>query len=141
LSWPDCAKFPNHLGENAQCRSHNPASTLGTYLAVCVNSGSSIWLRRSSCSGGFGTIDELFEALTLIQTRKPRKSMPVVLFGTEFWDEVLDFGALERWGLVSLDDLRIFYKTDSVDGAFEYLKRRLEELYLIPAGLEQIKLA
>jgi uncharacterized protein (TIGR00730 family) len=90
--------------------------------------------------GGFGTMGELFEVLTLIQTRKPRKSMPVVLFGAEFWDEVLDFGALERWGLVSPDDLRIFYKTDSVDDAFEYLRRRLEELYLIPAGLEQIKL-
>ncbi|HEX5084575.1 MAG TPA: LOG family protein [Blastocatellia bacterium] len=91
--------------------------------------------------GGFGAMDELFEALTLIQTRKPRKSMSVVLFGTEFLDDALDFGALERWGLVSPDDLRIFYKTDSVDRAFEYLKRQLEELYLIPAGLEWIKIA
>src|SRR5215211_3448508 len=44
--------------------------------------------------GGFGTMDELFEVLTLIQTKKPGKSMPVVLFGKAFWDEVLNFEAL-----------------------------------------------
>src|SRR5205085_526328 len=90
--------------------------------------------------GGFGTMDELFEVLTLIQTKKPRKEMPVVLFGTEFWDGVVNFEALVRWGVVSPDDLHIFHKTDSVDDAFEYLKSKLEELYLTPAGLEEIKL-
>jgi hypothetical protein len=44
------------------------------------------------------------------------------------------------WFVYLVDDLRIFYKTDSVDHTFEHLKRQLEELYLIPAGLEQIKL-
>jgi uncharacterized protein (TIGR00730 family) len=90
--------------------------------------------------GGFGTLDEMFEVLTLIQTKKPRKPMPVILFGTEFWDDVLNFDALVRWGVVSPADLQIFYKTDSVEEAFNYLKGRLEELYLIPAGLEQVKL-
>jgi predicted Rossmann-fold nucleotide-binding protein len=90
--------------------------------------------------GGFGTMDELFEVLTLIQTKKPSKSMPVILFGAEFWDEILDFDALVRWGVVSPEDLGIFYKTDSVDDAFEYLKNRLEWLYLTPKGLEQVKL-
>jgi uncharacterized protein (TIGR00730 family) len=90
--------------------------------------------------GGFGTFDELFEVLTLIQTKKPRKKMPVLLFGTEFWDEVLDFDALVRWGVVAESDLDIFYKTDSVDEAFEYLRGKLEELYLTPEGLEQMKL-
>src|SRR6266567_3147094 len=59
--------------------------------------------------GGFGTMDELFEVLTLIQTKMPRKKMPVVLFGSEFWDEVLNFDALVRWGVVSSLDLDIFY--------------------------------
>jgi uncharacterized protein (TIGR00730 family) len=90
--------------------------------------------------GGFGTMDELFEVLTLIQTKKPGKSMPVILFGTEFWNEIIDFDALVRWGVVSSDDLDIFHKTDSVDDAFEYLKSRLEWLYLTPKGLEQVKL-
>jgi hypothetical protein len=90
--------------------------------------------------GGFGTMDELFEVLTLIQTKMPRKSMPVVLFGTEFWDEVLNFEALVKWGVVSPSDLNIFHKTDSVDDAYEYLSGRLEELYLTPKGLEKVKL-
>lgn len=90
--------------------------------------------------GGFGTMDELFEVLTLIQTKMPRKTMPVVLFGTEFWDDIIDFDALERWGVISPHDRNIFYKTDSVDDAFEYLTNRLEGLYLSPKGLEQVKL-
>jgi len=90
--------------------------------------------------GGFGTMDELFEVLTLIQTKKPRKKMPVVLFGSEFWDEVLNFEALVRWGVVNGTELEIFYKTDSVDDAFEYLTGKLEKLYLTPKGLEQVKL-
>jgi uncharacterized protein (TIGR00730 family) len=90
--------------------------------------------------GGYGTIDEFFEVLTLIQTAKPRKSMPVVLYGTEYWDDVLDFDALVRWGTISPKDLQIFHKTDSVDDAYAYLTRRLEELYQMPEGLDQIKL-
>ena len=90
--------------------------------------------------GGFGTMDELFEVLTLVQTKMPRKKMPVILFGREFWEEIINFDALARWGVVSPDDLNIFYKTDSVDDAFEYLTSRLEELYVTPKGLEQVKL-
>jgi uncharacterized protein (TIGR00730 family) len=90
--------------------------------------------------GGFGTMDEMFEVLTLIQTKMPRKAMPVVLFGTEFWDDIIDFDALVRWGVVSPADLKIFFKTDSVDEAYEYLTSRLEDLYLSPKGLEQVKL-
>ncbi|HXG94236.1 MAG TPA: LOG family protein [Blastocatellia bacterium] len=90
--------------------------------------------------GGFGTMDELFEVLTLIQTKMPHKTMPVILFGKEFWDEIINFDALVRWGVVSPKDLDIFYKTDSVDDAYEYLTTRLEELYVTPKGLEEVKL-
>ena len=90
--------------------------------------------------GGFGTMDELFEVLTLIQTKMPRKKMPVILFGKQFWDDVLDFDALVRWGVVGEKDLNIFHKTDSVDDAFEYLTTRLGQLYLMPKGLEEVKL-
>ena len=65
--------------------------------------------------GGFGTMDEFFEVITLIQTKKPRKTMPVVLFGNQYWDELIDFGAFVRWGTVSAEELQVFYKTDSVD--------------------------
>src|SRR3954463_15028601 len=76
--------------------------------------------------GGFGTVDEFFEVLTLIQTAKPRKTMPVVLFGMEYWDEVINFDAFVRWGTISAKDLQIFHKTDSVDDAYHYLTTRLE---------------
>jgi uncharacterized protein (TIGR00730 family) len=90
--------------------------------------------------GGFGTMDELFEVLTLIQTRKPRKSMPIVLFGNEYWDEVLNFDAFVRWGTINAADLEIFYKTDSVDAAFTYVTSKLESIYMTPEGLDQVKL-
>jgi uncharacterized protein (TIGR00730 family) len=90
--------------------------------------------------GGFGTFDELFEVLTLIQTKKPRKTMPVVLFGTEFWNEVINFDALAQWGVINPNDLALFLKTDSVDEAFTYLTTRLAELYLSPDKLAEVKL-
>jgi uncharacterized protein (TIGR00730 family) len=90
--------------------------------------------------GGLGTMDELFEVLTLIQTKMPRKVMPVVLYGSEFWDQVLNLDALVRWGVLSQAELGIIHKADSVDNAFNYLKTRLEELYLTPRGLEDMAL-
>jgi uncharacterized protein (TIGR00730 family) len=90
--------------------------------------------------GGFGTMDELFEVLTLIQTKKPRKTMPIILFGAEFWNEIINFDALLKWGMISASDLRLFITTDSVDEAFNYLKNRLEELYPSAEKLEEVKL-
>jgi uncharacterized protein (TIGR00730 family) len=90
--------------------------------------------------GGFGTLDELFEVLTLIQTKMPRKTMPVVLFGAEFWDEIINFDALVNWGLISPGDTDLFYKTSSVDEAYSHLTSRLEELYLSREELDQVRL-
>ncbi|MCP5367641.1 MAG: TIGR00730 family Rossman fold protein [Hyphomicrobiales bacterium] len=75
--------------------------------------------------GGFGTLDEFFEVMTLIQTRKIRKRLPVVLFGKPFWDEVVNFDALIRHGTISSEDLDLFFATDSVDEAFDHLTREL----------------
>ncbi len=90
--------------------------------------------------GGFGTLDEFFEVVTLIQTKKPRKAMPVVLFGTEYWNEVINFDALVKWGVVNAEDLEIFYRTESVDDAYEYVTGKLGALYVTPEGLDQVKL-
>ena len=90
--------------------------------------------------GGFGTMDELFEVLTLIQTKMPRKTMPVVLFGSEFWDDIINFEAFVKWGVVAQHDLEIFFKTDSVDEAFDYVTGKLEKLYLSDKGLDEVKL-
>src|SRR3989449_7051366 len=61
--------------------------------------------------GGFGTMDELFEVLTLIQTKKPRKTMPIILFGAQFWNEIVNFDALLKWGMIGAEDLSLFLKT------------------------------
>jgi uncharacterized protein (TIGR00730 family) len=90
--------------------------------------------------GGYGTLDEFFEVLTLVQTKKPRKVMPVLLYGAEYWDEVLNCEAMVRWGTASPADLEIFYKTDSVDDAYKYITGKLEGIYTTPEGLDQIKL-
>jgi uncharacterized protein (TIGR00730 family) len=80
--------------------------------------------------GGFGTMDELFEVLTLIQTQKTSKTMPVVLYGSEYWNEVLNFDALVKWGTISPEDLNLFRMCDTVDDAFDYLTSELTRLYL-----------
>ncbi len=80
--------------------------------------------------GGFGTFDELFETLTLIQTKKISKHMPIVLFGKTFWDKVVDLDALADFGTINREDLDLCFTTDSVDEAFEYLTAQLTEHYL-----------
>jgi uncharacterized protein (TIGR00730 family) len=75
--------------------------------------------------GGFGTLDELFETLTLVQTKKMRKPMPIVLFGKDYWNEVINFEALVRHGTISPEDVNLVHRTDSVDEAFEWVVRQL----------------
>ena len=74
--------------------------------------------------GGFGTLDELFEVLTLTQVGKAAP-MPVVLYGSEFWKEVLNIPALTRRGLIAAADERMFSYADSVDQAFTLLTAEL----------------
>jgi len=68
--------------------------------------------------GGFGTFDELFETLTLIQTRKI-KPMPVLLFGREFWERIINFEALAEEGTISRDDLSLFHFVETAEEAWE----------------------
>lgn len=75
--------------------------------------------------GGFGTLDELFEILTLLQTRKIRKHLPVVLYGTEFWNRVIDFDLMVEVGTISADDLKLVHRTDSIEDAYEHIVREL----------------
>ncbi|MFC4726487.1 LOG family protein [Glycocaulis abyssi] len=81
--------------------------------------------------GGFGTLDELFETLTLLQTRKMKKRLPVVLFGSEYWDKVLNLQALADFGAINQEDLDLVYRTDSVDDAFTYIVDQLCQ-YALP---------
>ena len=82
--------------------------------------------------GGFGTLDELTEILTLAQTLKVKKKLPIVLYGSEFWREVIDLNALVKYGTIAREDLDRLFRTDSIDEAFAYLTREL--MLLIDEG-------
>lgn len=80
--------------------------------------------------GGFGTFDEFMEVVTLVQTLKIKKKLPIVLYGTEYWDEILDFEPMVRYGTISAEDVKLFHRTDSIDDAYEYVTRELETHHL-----------
>jgi uncharacterized protein (TIGR00730 family) len=82
--------------------------------------------------GGFGTMDELFELLTLVQTRKLEKQIVLVLYGTSFWKEIINWEALVRYGLIAPEDLNLFQFSDSVEHALGILQEGLTRLYLQP---------
>jgi uncharacterized protein (TIGR00730 family) len=84
--------------------------------------------------GGFGTLDELCEVLTLVQTRKLEKPMGILLYGTEFWKEILNFDALVKYGMISPEDMSLFQFTDDPQDAFGKLTASLTENYLKPAA-------
>ena len=76
--------------------------------------------------GGFGTMDELFEMMTLVQTEKVRKRLPIVLYGSAYWEEVVRFQTMVDWGVISPEDTKLFKICDTPDEAFEHLKREID---------------
>jgi uncharacterized protein (TIGR00730 family) len=85
--------------------------------------------------GGFGTLDELSELLTLAQTRKLEKKIVILLYGSQFWNEVLNMEALVKHGMISPEDLELFRTVDDLDSAMEYLTGGLTKYYLGPDKL------
>lgn len=75
--------------------------------------------------GGFGTLDELTEILTLAQTRKIDRDIVILLYGSKYWKEVLNLEALVKHGMIDAKDLKLFQFVDDVPSAFDYLKARL----------------
>ena len=84
--------------------------------------------------GGFGTLDEFFEVLTLVQPHKLKKPMSIVLYGASFWNDVLDLDALVRHGTVNAEDLELFHRVDSVDAAFDTITADLTDRALDAPG-------
>lgn len=76
--------------------------------------------------GGFGTLDELFEILTLSQTGKLARPIRVLLYGKSFWNEVVDFNALAQHGMISRDDIDLFRVVDTPAEAMDVLEQELE---------------
>mgnify|MGYP000990239372 FL=1 len=76
--------------------------------------------------GGFGTLDELFEILTLIQTKKIERPLPIVLFGKEFWNKLINFETLVEFGTISPEDLNLVHLSDQVEDAFQFITSKLK---------------
>jgi uncharacterized protein (TIGR00730 family) len=86
--------------------------------------------------GGFGTMDELFEILTLAQTKKLAKKILIVLYGSQFWKEVMNFDALVKHGTISPEDLDLFQYADDPDTAFHLLRDGLVRYHITPESQE-----
>ncbi|MCS6862707.1 MAG: LOG family protein [Abditibacteriales bacterium] len=82
--------------------------------------------------GGYGTLDELFEVLTLLQTGKVDRPLPIVIYGSRYWKEVLNFDAMAKWHTIQPQHLDLFKFCDTPDEAFDYLTRTLEKHYTKP---------
>lgn len=80
--------------------------------------------------GGFGTMDEMMEVLTLLQTQKIRKHITVVLYGKRYWSKILNFEALVKYGMISREDLHLFEFADSPEEAFSRITKSLKKNYI-----------
>ncbi|MES0491131.1 MAG: LOG family protein [Leptospirales bacterium] len=84
--------------------------------------------------GGFGTVDEIFELLTLKQTHKLNKPMPIVFYGKEYWNSLINFDAFVEWGVIDESDMEFVFFADTVDEAYDYLTQYLNNLYMEGSG-------
>ena len=89
--------------------------------------------------GGFGTLDEMFEILTLVQTDKLSKKIGVVLYGREYWQDVLDLKPMAEWGAIAEKDLELLHFADTPSDAFEHLRDHLIAHHLEPATEQETK--
>ena len=80
--------------------------------------------------GGFGTLDEFFEIVTLIQTKKI-EPIPIVLYGRDYWTPLLEFfenDLLQKYETISKEDLELFHVVDSVDEAYKYIMKEVKKI-------------
>ena len=82
--------------------------------------------------GGFGTLDEMFEILTLMQTEKLAKQIQILLYGSEYWDPILSMKPLVEWGAIAEKDVDLLVRADTPESACELLKAHLTKYHLLP---------
>lgn len=85
--------------------------------------------------GGFGTLDEMFELLTLTQTHKLAKELTIVIYGSSYWKQLINFDLLVQKGVISPEDLNLFHFADTPEDAFEILRETLTRKYLGPSEM------
>ena len=69
------------------------------------------------------------EILTLVQTRKIQKKIPILVYGREYWNEVINFSAFVKWGMISESDLDLFHFVDTPDEAVEYIQQNIRMVH------------
>jgi uncharacterized protein (TIGR00730 family) len=90
--------------------------------------------------GGFGTLDEMFEILTLMQTEKLEKQIQIILYGTDYWDQILRLEPMLEWGAIGGQDLPLLTRANTPHDAFELLKAHLTEHHLLaPTTPQEMK--
>jgi len=89
--------------------------------------------------GGFGTLDEMFEILTLMQTEKLEKQIQIILYGTDYWDPIVNLKPMEDWGAVAPGDIELVQRANTPAEAFELLKTHLTEHHLMPPTTQEMK--
>jgi uncharacterized protein (TIGR00730 family) len=89
--------------------------------------------------GGFGTCDELFEILTLAQTDKLSKKIAVILYGRQYWEQVINLEPMAEWGAIAEQDKELLKWADTPDEAFEQLRQHLESHHLEPKTHQEQK--
>jgi uncharacterized protein (TIGR00730 family) len=89
--------------------------------------------------GGFGTLDEMFEILTLSQTQKLSKQLGVFIYGREYWEEIIDLEPMAEWGAVRPQDLDLLKWVNTPEEAFEQLRAHLMAYHLVPETAQEDK--
>jgi uncharacterized protein (TIGR00730 family) len=89
--------------------------------------------------GGFGTLDEMFEILTLMQTEKLDKQIQIILYGTEYWDAILHLDPMAEWGAISPNDMHLLQRANTPQEAFDLLKAHLTEHHLVPVTAQEMR--
>src|SRR5215212_3498465 len=89
--------------------------------------------------GGFGTLDEMFEILTLMQTEKLAKQIQIILYGKEYWTPILNLEPMLEWGAIGEKDLALVQRADSPTSAFDLLRAHLAEHHLTPDTAQEMK--
>jgi len=114
------------------CEQHpNPYITRGLAFEFRYFFMRKLWFAHLAAAlvafpGGFGTLDEIMEILTLAQTRKLARQVPVVLYGSSYWNEIVNFEALVRHGVIAREDLDLFHFADTPQTALELLVAKIE---------------
>jgi uncharacterized protein (TIGR00730 family) len=89
--------------------------------------------------GGFGTLDEMFEILTLVQTEKLDKQIQIILYGSHYWDPILNMDPMAEWGAISPGDSDLIKRADTPEAAFALLQSHLVEHHLTPTTAQDLK--